>query len=67
MASEAGAAALKDKRITIYTIGLGTDQNPALMKSIASSNDLYYNSPSSDQLKSIFQRVAQDIKLRLVL
>jgi Flp pilus assembly protein TadG len=61
------AQELKNKRITIYTIGLGTDQNKALMKSIASSPDLYYDSPSSDQLKSIFQRVAQDIKLRLVL
>jgi hypothetical protein len=61
------AQTLKNKRITIYTIGLGTDQNKPLMKNIASSQDLYYDSPSDDQLKSIFQRVAQDIKLRLVL
>jgi hypothetical protein len=57
---------LKASRITVYTIGLGANVNTALMQQLASSPTLYYHAPTSAQLQAIFQRVAQEIKLRLV-
>lgn len=60
------AQELKDRKVTIFTIGLGERINRDLLEGIASSPDLYYNAPTSGQLQAIFQKVAQDIKLRLV-
>ncbi len=60
------AQELKDEKVTVFTIGLGEKINGALLQQIASSPDLYYNAPTSGQLQAIFQKVAQDIKLRLV-
>ena len=59
------AQELKDKHVVIYTIGLGTD-NPALMKEMATSPDFYKHAPTPADLQSLFQLVAQEIKLRLV-
>lgn len=59
------AQELKDRRITIYTIGLGTTHRQFL-EQLASNPGLYYYAPASDQLQRIFQKVAQEIKLRLV-
>lgn len=60
------AQELKDGKVTVFTIGLGERINRTLLEQIASSPDLYYNAPTSSQLQGIFQKVAQDIKLRLV-
>jgi Flp pilus assembly protein TadG len=59
------ATDLKNNRhVVIYTIGLGNvDAN--FMGAIANPN-LYYHAPTSAELQAIFQRVAQEIKLRLV-
>ena len=59
---------LKAKKITVYTIALGslTDINEPLMKAMASDPAFYYRAPTSNELQAIFQKVAQDIKLRLV-
>ena len=59
------AQELKDKRVTIFVIGLGQVNRP-LLEQIASSPDLVYYTPTSSQLQALFQRVAQQIKLRLV-
>lgn len=60
------AAVLKQRGIIIYCIGLGSRVDGAMMEQIASSPDKYYHAPTSDQLEAIFQRVAQQIQLRLV-
>ena len=59
------AQELKDEGVTIYAIGLG-DADTRFLGQIASSPSLVYYAPSSDQLQAIFQRIAQEIKLRLV-
>ena len=62
----ANAGVLKNKRITIYTIGLGSKVNTQFMQNLASGASLYFYAPNSSQLQAIFQQVAQEIKLRLV-
>jgi hypothetical protein len=62
----AHANELKAKYIKIYTIGLGSNVNTALMQSLATDASMYYYAPNSAQLTTLFQRVAQEIKLRLV-
>jgi von Willebrand factor type A domain. len=59
------AGVLKGKYIKIYSIGLGSvDQG--LLQSIASGPDYYYYAPSPSDLDAIFQKIAKEIKLRLV-
>jgi Flp pilus assembly protein TadG len=54
--------AIKAKGIALYTIGLGvTSASQTLLTSCASSPDKYYNSPTPDQLASIFQDIAQGL------
>ncbi|MGH7724622.1 MAG: VWA domain-containing protein [Candidatus Eiseniibacteriota bacterium] len=57
---------LKDKGITIYTIGLGA-ANPAFLEALASSPEHAYFAPSSDELQALFQKIAKQIKLRMVM
>jgi Mg-chelatase subunit ChlD len=59
------AQALKDAGVTVYAIGLGAADR-SYLATLASGPDLVYYAPTSDQLQAIFQKVAQDIKLRLV-
>jgi Flp pilus assembly protein TadG/uncharacterized protein YegL len=56
---------LKDKRITIFTIGLG-DVDRDFLGKIASGPDLAFYTPTSAELDVLFQKVAQSIRLRLV-
>ena len=55
--------AIKVKNIILYTIGFQitdtTTQN--LLKSCATKTDMFYNSPSNDQLAGIFQDIAQGL------
>jgi len=55
--------AVKGKNILVYTIGFqindSTTQN--MLKSCATKPDMYYNSPSNDQLAAIFQNIAQGL------
>jgi Flp pilus assembly protein TadG len=62
----AHANELKAKHIKIYTIGLGSNVNTALMQALATDPSMYYYAPTPNELQTIFQRVAQEIKLRLV-
>jgi hypothetical protein len=57
---------LKAKYVKIYTIGLGTNVNATLMRALATDPSMYYYAPTANELQAIFQRVAQEIKLRLV-
>lgn len=59
------AQELKAEGVTIYAIGLGK-ANSQFLGQLASSPNLVYYAPTSDQLQAIFQRIAQEIKLRLV-
>jgi len=59
------AQEIKDKGIKIYTIGLGSvDQN--FLSQIASGPGFEYFAPTSADLKNLFQKIATNIKLRLV-
>lgn len=59
-------SAVKDKGIRLYTIGLGvTSHSQTILQNCASTdeqgNKLYYNSPTSQQLASVFQDIAQGL------
>lgn len=59
------AQEIKDKGIKIYTIGLGgVDQ--AFLSEIASGPGFEYFAPTSADLKNLFQKIATNIRLRLV-
>ena len=59
------AQELKDKGIKIYTIGLGgVDQN--FLGAIASGPGFEFYTPNSSELKMLFQKIATNIKLRLI-
>ena len=64
--AELHATELKNAGVTVYTIGLGTQVHTAFMQGLASSNSMYYYSPTPADLQGIFQHIALDIKLRLV-
>lgn len=59
------AQELKDKGIKIYTIGLGSIDEDFL-SAIASGPGFEFFAPTSSELKSLFQKIALNIKLRLV-
>jgi Mg-chelatase subunit ChlD len=63
------AEQLKDRGITVFAIGLGDESfiNRGFLERIASTPEQVYIAPSSDDLVTLFQRVAKDIKLRLVM
>lgn len=59
------AQELKDKGIKIYTIGLGSvDQD--FLSQIASGPAFEFHTPDSAELQDLFQKIATNIKLRLV-
>jgi Flp pilus assembly protein TadG len=61
----AQAQILKDRGITVYAIGLG-QANPQFLNALATGPDQTYYAPTSDQLNAIFQKIAKEIKLRIV-
>ena len=60
------AKELKDAGISVFTIGLGDGVDKPLMTALASSTDQALFAYASGDLQALFQKVAQDIKLRLV-
>jgi Mg-chelatase subunit ChlD len=62
------AQVLKDKGIKVYVIGLGSssDIDPAYLRSLSSGTDFTFIAPSSADLEAVFNKIAKDIKLRLV-
>lgn len=59
------AQGLKDDRVVVYAIGLG-DIDRTFLESIASSPSTALYTPDSSELRALFQKVALEIKLRLV-
>ena len=56
------AASTPDKRIQLYTIGFQvTSASKTLLTSCATKPDMFYNSPTNDQLAGIFQDIAQGL------
>ncbi len=55
------AGTAKDSGIMIYTIGLGTDVDPHLLRQVASRPDLYLEAPSADQLEAIYAELAGNL------
>ena len=52
----------KANGITIYTIGLGNQLDEPLLQRIASeAGGIYYNAPTSSELQTIYNAIAQDI------
>jgi hypothetical protein len=62
------AQELKAKGIKIYTIGLGSSSeiDPAYLRSLSSGDGFTYIAPTSADLEAVFNKIAKDIKLRLV-
>lgn len=74
------AQVLKSRGVMIYTIGLGTDVDTDFLKRLSSdcpnwqtswpacnaNSGFSYIAPTPAQLQAIFNRIARDIKLRLV-
>lgn len=52
------ANAAKADGVEIYTIGLGNDVNGSLMQSIATSDEHYFFSPSTNNLNKIYEQIA---------
>jgi hypothetical protein len=54
---------IKDKKIRLYTITfeLNSATSQAMFRDCATKPELYYNSPSTSELKGIFQSIAHDL------
>lgn len=61
------AQELKNSGVIVFSIGLGERINSDFLQALATGPEQVYIAPTSDQLAAIFQKVAQDIKLRLVM
>jgi len=59
------AQQLKDAGVVIFVIGLGSANQPFLAQ-LSSGPQCVYYAPTSAQLQTLFQTIAQEIKLRLV-
>jgi len=55
------AEQLKELGVNLFTIGLGVKVNTDFLKSLASSNDQYYNAPTTNELSSIYQKITAAI------
>ena len=54
----AAAQALKDDGARLFTIGLGSDVNPDLMRDLASAPADYFFAPDASALDAIYQQIA---------
>ena len=57
---EAAQNAKSKPNTTLYTIGLGGDVDPDLLKQVA-SDGAYLDAPSADELESIYRELARDL------
>lgn len=60
------ARELKDRGITVFAIGLGVQIGRGFLEDIASSPEQVYTPTTPAELLPVFQRIAKEIKLRLV-
>lgn len=52
------ATEAKEKGVTIYTIGLGSDVNQGLLERLATEPDHYYFAASGSELTGVYQQIA---------
>ena len=50
-----------DPRILVYTIGLGDNVDPDLLRLIATTPNNYLEAPSADQLTAVYEALADDL------
>lgn len=55
----AEAAAARAAGVTLYTIGLGSDLDAALLRLVAGADDRYFDAPSEAGLSRVFTRIAR--------
>jgi Ca-activated chloride channel family protein len=53
------AAAVKAAGALVYTIGLGANVQPELLKQVASSDDRYFESPTVADLAEIYRQISE--------
>ncbi len=51
----------KDKNVSVYTIGLGSDLNAELLRNIATTPEQYYEAVSGAELGTVYQKIASAI------
>ncbi|MFZ2253421.1 MAG: vWA domain-containing protein [Minisyncoccia bacterium] len=59
--AQTAADALKADGVILYTIGLGMQVNEAALKKLATSEDLYFNAPSINDLNAIYKKITASI------
>ncbi|MGB0909870.1 MAG: vWA domain-containing protein [Nitrospirales bacterium] len=60
------AQEIKDSGVKVYTIGLGSSLDEQLLMDMSSGEAFYHLAPTSAQLQELFQKIAKNIKLRLI-
>ncbi len=60
------AQELKASGVKVYTIGLGSSLDEQLLADMSSGEAFTYLAPSSTELQELFQKIAKNIKLRLI-
>lgn len=58
---------LADRDVTIYTIGLGDDVNPDLLRTLASAEGLYFYAPDASDLEDVYRAIARRITATVLL
>jgi hypothetical protein len=61
-ATDAKSTVINGENILIYTIGFGGDANETLLKQIATSPSYYQFAATADELKSIYEQIARELK-----
>lgn len=67
MRTLAAADEVRYQGIAIYTIGLGEDVDPALLKIVASDPTLYFFAPEPSKLEEVYLQIARRISASLLL
>lgn len=58
---------LRDAGITVYSIGLGQDVDPNLLRLVARRPELYFFAPNADDLAGVFKGIARRISASVLL
>lgn len=58
---------LRDAGITVYSVGLGQDVDPNLLRLVARRPELYYFAPTASELADVFKGIARRISASVLL
>lgn len=61
-ATDAKSTVINGENVLIYTIGFGSDANETLLKEIATSPSYYFFAATSEELQSIYNQIARELK-----